>query len=402
MIKTIFKNLKGKTSLILTVVLLAVVAISIPQKSYSQGPDYFSVSVPVLDNLNLIQNTTDAANTTALQQKESTLDAIQYAAAKVVINNITNSIVNWINSGFEGGPAFVTDPEAFLVDVGDQIAGNFIAGTEIDFLCEPFQLELRRALNIDISRNFVQANYCRLSDIVSNVENFTKFTDGDFTRGGWNSWFEISQNSYGNPLGVYNEGRAEIAIRTARGQEIELAKLNWGQGFLSWRDCLTRDSEGECLTYSEIKTPGSVIEDQLSQTLGTGVRQLELADEINEIVGALVGQLAQTVLADGLSSFGSGGRNYNSIRSRDLTVSCYADRSSATVGQAVKWTAFVYGGSGQGTNSYLWSGTSPIFGTTESVSVVYSTPGSKTASVRVTRDGQNLFRNCYSEVQVSI
>lgn len=367
-------------------------------------PKYSSaqVFVPVLDQPNLAQNSITAAGVATLQQKESVLDAIAWSAAKIIISNMTNSIVNWINSGFEGSPAFVTDPEAFLIDVGDQIAGNFIAGTEIGFICEPFQLELRRALNFSFSSTFTRANYCRLSDVVSNVENFTKFTDGDFSRGGWNSWFEISQNPSNNPLGVYSAAKAEIVLRTARGQEIELAKLNWGQGFLSWRDCEVRDDQtGECIKYSEIKTPGSVIENQLSQTLGSGIRQLELADEFNEIIGALVGQLARTVLTDGLSSFSSGGRNYNSLGGQELTVSCYADKSSTTVGSPVRWSAFVYGG-GTGQTSYLWSGSSPILGTIDSVVIVYDTPGIKTANVRVTKDGQNVFRTCYSEVNVTI
>ena len=53
---------------------------------------------------------------------------------------------------------------------------------------------------------------------------------------------------------------------------------------------------GECIKYGPTKTPGSVIESQLSNVLGSGLRQLELADEFDEMVGALVGQMVKNVV----------------------------------------------------------------------------------------------------------
>lgn len=56
-----------------------------------------------------------------------------------------------------------------------------------------------------------------------------------------------------------------------------------------------------------VQTPGSVIEAQLNNSLGGPLRELELADEINEIVNALFAQLVNTVLQKGLGAVtGSG------------------------------------------------------------------------------------------------
>lgn len=350
------------------------------------------ISVPVLDLPNLLQNTT--ANT-----KEFSLDSILNAAMKVLISNITSSIVTWINSGFQGGPAFITNPDAFLTDVGDQIAGNFIAGTELGFICEPFSLDVRIALNLDYSAsgNFAARNFCRLSDAINNVENFAKFTSGDFSQGGWDSWFEITQTPSNNPLGAYQEAQRELALRTSAGQNRELTLLDWGKGFLPSRECVSTDVDTEeCVQYGEIKTPGTVIESQLNSVLDTGMRQLELADEFDEIVGALIGQLARTVLTEGLSSFREGGANYNSL---SLEVRCSANTSHVTLGEAVVWAANVYGGQ-PGVPTYFWSGEGISGAETPSVSVTYATSGYKTAAVRVTKGGQNLFRNCNSGVLV--
>lgn len=384
-------------------IILGSVYFYVPPRAMAQEP-----SVPVSDLVTRTQTTIAATNSTALNQKEYILDGVLKASTQIIISNITNSIVTWINSGFQGNPAFISNPESFFTDVGDQIAGNFIAGTELGFVCEPFSLDIRSALAINYSSTYVQRNYCRLTDAIRNTENFAKFTNGDFSQGGWDSWFSISQNSQNNPVGAYLAAETELSIRTARGQSIKLLEANWGQGFLSWRECEEYEvgpiQDGEdrnCIKYSDIKTPGTVIESQLASTLGTGIRQLELADEINEIVGALVGQLAQTVLTEGLSSFGGGGSNYGSLRTTQapqLQVSCYPSKPTAVVGEVITWFAFVSGGSG--TTSYLWSGDGVSGITTDRVLVGYEEVGRKTAAVRVTRGGQNYFQICSSAVDV--
>ena len=129
--------------------------------------------------------TNTSVNSTALNQKKNIFwTGVLKASTQIIISNITNSIVTWINSGFQGNPAFISNPESFFTDVGDQIAGNFIAGTELGFVCEPFSLDIRSALAINYSSTYVQRNYCRLTDAIRNTENFAKFTNGDFSQGG--------------------------------------------------------------------------------------------------------------------------------------------------------------------------------------------------------------------------
>lgn len=359
--------------------------------------------IPVADFVTQANTTVVAANTSAEVEKEFILDGILKASMQVVISNLTNSIVTWINSGFQGNPAFIDDPAGYFTDVGDQVAGNFIAGTELGFLCQPFQLDIRVALAINYSSSFTQRNYCRLSDTINNTENFAKFTSGDFSQGGWNTWFEVTQNPSNNPIGAQFIAQTEMTKRIFDELNIKEEELSWGNGFLSYRDCLESDEEtGECVKYSDIQTPGTVIESQLANTLGSGVRQLELADEINEIVGALVGQLVQTVFTEGLSSFSSSGSNYNSLQAAQggqLTASCSPNRTTIALGEVVTWSAYVNGGSG-GLTTYVWGGDQVEGATSNAVSTIYTDTGRKTASVTVTKGGQNLFRRCSSSVVV--
>ncbi len=60
------------------------------------------------------------ASTGALQTKECVLDGLVVSIREALIAALTQSIINWINNGFEGGPAFVTNLNGFLGTVADQ------------------------------------------------------------------------------------------------------------------------------------------------------------------------------------------------------------------------------------------------------------------------------------------
>ncbi len=388
-----------KTKKIILPVLLLLVILG----GINFRPKYALALVPVAEPTAVpVGDKAVTANSFASADKELFMD-LASQAMKVVLSNMTQSIVSWINSGFQGSPAFVSNPSRYLVDVGDQIAGNFIAGTELGFMCEPFALDIRLALNLGYNSTFTQRNFCRLSDVVGNTENFGKFTSGDFSQGGWDSWFEITQNTSNNPLGGYISAKNELALRTERGQQLEITKLNWGKGFLSYQECLEQDQNGKCTKYGDIQTPGTVIESQLNSALPTGMRQLELADEFNEIVGALVGQLVQTVFTKGLSSFGPGGSNYGSLQqtNSDTLVSyCSPNIRVAAIGDSVTWSVRVGGGL-PGTPTYYWSGHPELLGaTSQSVTVTYLTPGDKEGAVTVTKGGQRLYQRCTATVLV--
>lgn len=74
-----------------------------------------------------------------------------------------------------------------------------------------------------------------------------------------------------------------------------------------------------------------------------------------------------------------------------LTGSCLASPSSVNVGGSITWTAT---GSGQhGPYLYSWTGTDGLSGDASSITQTYSTPGTKTASVRIRSGGQNIGQN---------
>ncbi len=135
-------------------------------------------------------------------------------------------------------------------------------------------------------------------------------------------------NYNNNPYGAYITASAELKYQIASAQGQQTQQLGWSQGFFSKAKCV--DTQGVIGGISQatgdppqlptnqqtceafggtwmIQTPGTLINAQLQEVLGSGQRQLELADEIDEIISALMAQLGQKALTslDGLSGLSS-------------------------------------------------------------------------------------------------
>ncbi|OHA92559.1 MAG: hypothetical protein A2665_02405 [Candidatus Zambryskibacteria bacterium RIFCSPHIGHO2_01_FULL_46_30] len=220
-----------------------------------------------------------------------TWDSIAIAIAKVALEQILQDTTDWVRNGFEGNPAYATDPAQFFTDIADNIAGEFIAGSDLGFLCSPFQTKIRLALQGYYTQR--RQFRCSLTDVVANIDAFYV----DFSEGGWDGWFAMTQNDSNNPYGAYLEAQIELDARIAKALGIQSQQLNWNSGFLSWSECRkVHEGTGKCLERGPVQTPGKVIESQLEGVLGSGVRQLELADEFDELVSALFVQLLKQVV----------------------------------------------------------------------------------------------------------
>ena len=326
--------------LIIFAILFSSFSTLFPQKAEAQwvvwDPGNFvpNTFTAVNTGISAAANVDTAINTTlAGPVKEFGLDAVAWIIVNLIIERMAASTVNWINSGFKGSPSFLTNPEEYFKDMGDKIAGQFIfSNPNLKFLCGPIQAKIRLAL----SKNYVGDNRqwnCTLTQVGKNMEDFM----GDFEKGGWNSFLEISQNTTMNPIGAYIKAENQLNIEIANKQVLKDKELNMGKGFLSYKSCarysssgsssggsygdesgggqeepyVERDESGapvgdtsvdisqykvpECLE-ERVNTPGSVISEQLNKTLGIGGEKLAVADELNEIVSALLNQLVGKIV----------------------------------------------------------------------------------------------------------
>ncbi len=270
--------------------------------------------------------------TTALaigDEKVDFLSCIARTIAKVAIQQITISVVNWINSGFTGSPSFVTNPTAFFANVADNAAGQFIRGSQLAFLCSPFQLQVKIAIAQSYANRHAQ--FCSLSRVVSNMKGFM---NGNFSQGGWPGIISMTAAPTNNPYGanLYGTIGIHLAVNTAVGQkQIDLLQ---GRGFLSFTknmNCkpgstavtgpgksskaVATDATTGGVIYDNCdvitQTPGAAIAGAVDKTLGIGHDSLNLAKSFDEIINALISQLMVQALQGGLLGL-SGQNGYQS------------------------------------------------------------------------------------------
>jgi hypothetical protein len=199
---------------------------------------------------------------------------------------MTDSLVDWINNGFEGSPLFIEDPLTFFQGIGDTVSGALLQELGLTQLCSLSADNLRLALKLNFgAKGGIREKYsCTLRDLALSGENIFS----DLSARSLEDYLDVSQNPSNTPFGAYFGLINEQGKITSQAQEKQKMVLDWSGGFFS-----VTDKDGN------IVTPGKVIEDQLSNVLGSEVRQLELADEFNEITSALVNALINKVMSSG-------------------------------------------------------------------------------------------------------
>ncbi len=230
--------------------------------------------------------------------RDNVLNGIAWALAKAIVAQMTSSIVNWVNSGFKGSPAFITDINSFLLDIADKEFGRYLEdlGGPFSFICAPFKLDVRLALSVTYNqaRSYGQTpSTCSLTGALANIEKFIDGTQTFVDAGGWENWFSMTtQPEAYTPLGNILAAQAELSARitNAKGEEVKI--LGFGNGFLSSKVCEKIEGREKCT----VSTPGKVIQEALTFQTSTGARSLIQADQINEVISATFGQIAKQAI----------------------------------------------------------------------------------------------------------
>lgn len=215
-----------------------------------------------------------------------TWDQIAWCAVNEIIAEIGRATVTWINNGFEGNPVFVENPEQFFADIADIQAGSMLNEISNGFLCSPIKnivrVNIANRYNSSISP-YGNQSQCSFSAISGNID---QFMSGETF--GWEDWYSYTQVPSNNPYGATVYGNIELDSRIAQSLGIQSQLLDWGRGFLSFTDPET----------GKVSSPGVIVESQLNQRLFSGESRLQMADEFDEIVTALVNQLVKVAIEE--------------------------------------------------------------------------------------------------------
>lgn len=281
-------------------------------------------AIPVFDPVNWIQNAISAIYSAYQyvlnnwdQIKERYLDPAVWNIINLILQNMMRDTTAWINSGFAGRPAFMQNPDGFLTGIADGVVGSYLASTELgNFLCSTWDVDIRGVLALTYERTRNTAPECTVTGMWNNAQytmnQFQQFVNGSFAQGGWDAWFQFSQNPQYNQHGslLLAQEQLSLKITGSKGQKYDMVQS--AQGFLSSEKCVPGETEyvrgpggarypvegpPKCQTV----TPGSTIEKTLNEQFAGGKERIQVADEFNELVAAFFSQMVQQALAQGVS-----------------------------------------------------------------------------------------------------
>lgn len=257
---------------------------------------------------NTLTNTLQTIATQALAQKQLVLDPLFYQIAQMALQKLTSNILTFINSGFNGDPAFITDYNSYFKDAENTAAANFIYGSgNFDKACST---EVGQSVQAALSTKvFEQNSYkdkvaCTATD--PGVDT-AAFTSGTFTAGGWATWFEYALHPQNSSLGLYADASQALDSAEQDAKDTANTEALANNGFKSVKTCTSTGGSGGIGQNCTIVTPGSAIAALANFALTTPARDLLNANQINETVGALFSNLATQALSGVNGLLGLGG-----------------------------------------------------------------------------------------------
>lgn len=255
-------------------------------------------------------------------------DSMGYCIVNTMIIYIADSTIQWINTGFEGNPAFLNNPDQFFKDLANVEKVAFLQGLAYganSSVCGVFKNSVVSAILSRYGKNqqnmygqgyqnggynggYGQGGAISSCPFDRTPGKFNAFMTGRFSEGGgWDTWFQVSQNPMSNPYDTYFNANDRMNSQVEAVQVSQNRELAWNNGYLSFRKCENGEKDkSKC----SITTPGTVIQNQLNSTLNLGKNRLVLAEKFDQVVTAVVDQLITTALDKALDQ-----NSYNSSQS---------------------------------------------------------------------------------------
>jgi len=278
----------------------------------------------VKDVQNTFTNTLQTIAAQTLAQKDLVLDPMFFQIAQQALQQMTKDILTFINSGNtadengdgqpDNSPMFVTNMSDHFENLDDKTAKAFTEGDALSLICDDFEVDIRIALQIHYQLSKPEGFKDKVScGINTEGESVAAYLEGSFKNGDWSAWFQtITHPEKNTPVGAYVAAKQELSRRNISAQTLEKQELTGNNNFLSTKAC--DDSTGKC----SITTPGILIQGQASAALSIPMLSLLNADEFNETIGNLFGNLANEVFSGangllGLSDSSSGSSYFDKI-----------------------------------------------------------------------------------------
>lgn len=320
----------------------------------------------------------------ATKKREECFNGLAYTLAKNQLTSMTQETMNWVNTGFKGDPLYVQNITSLTRSIEKNVLMN---GIEVlSFGAFPYGDTFTNTLvknfsNRDLSSsssNFLNSLASDLSNFVTDTKSYTDLGiltpkqraqrsidsfSNDFSTGGWDGYMALTQRDQNNPLGFTMQASQYLADRIEQQTTETKNELIENNGFLSQKECTLwqnyddkgnpireggsdlfketvvngikikavkeisysnnkKNKNDKCVKW-KVTTPGSMIKDKLSTYINSPERQLEMANNINQVLNNLFTNLIESFRSEGLfglsqegyfdsnSNYGTGGYGYN-------------------------------------------------------------------------------------------
>lgn len=273
-------------------------------------------------------STSVAVNDPKNDQRQNCLNGVAYAVAKGLLQQVTNKTLNFINTGLNGNKTYVSDIDSLLKTISDQQINRFLQ-----------EIPSKNPIFGNAIRSIVTQQATGIQDgLLESVMNtpeareYQAFQE-DFTNGGWEAFLNPKNDVVDATFHAFDELSHDIGTNQDNIQN----EIERNEGFLDLKKCVeykrqdtiydycnelspderryyrcpsdaeiaaAQNDPGECVRWETV-TPGSIIQERAATVINSDIRQLEQADQINEVLGAFFDQLLNRIFSFGLSGAGS-------------------------------------------------------------------------------------------------
>ena len=288
-----------------------------------------------ISDINANTKATRAA-TESLNDNSTCIQSIGRLIIKMLLQKLTVSTIAWINSGFNGSPAFIQDPSKFFGDIAKNEILQF--GAEIkDPALFPFgKVWLQNTAAAFNSKFADNAKYSLDKLIQDTNPAYSGLTfQQDFSQGGWNAWTAMTQSPANNPLGFQlmadNELQKRLAGTTESTAQYTHEALQAANGFLGDQRCadpvgLTKQQNdaalvagkkdasgniiGICKEWQYV-TPGALVANAATTAMGyqnnAYLNVQDLNDAVAAVTDALLSHFSSNIMANGFANVSNQG-----------------------------------------------------------------------------------------------
>lgn len=247
------------------------------------------------------QTTITAIKTTYLALKESVLDPLARLLGAQLADKLVNQMFSFIKTGNNGAPAFVTNPQQYFGGIAEESTQVFLTDLQNN---RPDRMQ---SINEAVRQRIIQEDYVdaqrnKQSTFPGGDAGYQAYLENPSSCQTGNSWdcYFASLQPQNDPWQIYQAERAQLDAKRTTDVKLAQDEVLAGAGFHTLKSCVEKDVDQNCTEYLN-KTPGDTLARQTNEYLTSQLRQIEQADEVDEVINLGISFVQKWMSGKGLA-----------------------------------------------------------------------------------------------------